>query len=202
MITADVAWSVSRLARLSVALSPTLFTIVWLTGPLWHPAYDPFRDSVSRLAVGPNGWVQSASFVVFGILLMAMTVFLFTTLPRRRLSIVGAAFLALFAAGVLGAGLFDLATQSALHQVFSAVAFVSVVAAMLILWRDFAGSEMWRPLGTFTLIAGIISAGLLLFFLIGVGSDVAGLGQWSGSFQRLFILSWTVWLQVVALRLN
>lgn len=190
-----------RVLRSVAVAGPILFTIVWMTGPWWHPAYDPLRDSVSRLAVGTNGWVQTTNFVVFAILSLSLAGFLFPTLPGGRLSMLASVLLVAFSLGILGAGFFSVGTASSLHQIFSAVAFVAIILGMLVLWRDFGFSDTWRPLAAFSLVMGALSAILFLFFLVVVGSDFSGLGEWSGLFQRVFILSWTAWLQVVALRL-
>ena len=172
-----------------------------MTGAWWHPTYDPLRDSVSRLAVGTNGWVQTTNFVVFAILSLSLTVVLFPTLPGGRLSLLATVLLVAFSLGIFGAGLFSVGTASSLHQIFSAAAFVAIILGMLVLWRDFGSSDRWRPFAAFSLVMGALSAILLLSFLIVVGSDFSGLGEWNGLFQRVFILSWTAWLQVIALRL-
>src|SRR5258708_14157841 len=55
------------LARSSV-IGSLLFTVVYLIEGATRPGYDPWRQAISALSLGPGGWVQQANFVVFGVL--------------------------------------------------------------------------------------------------------------------------------------
>ncbi|RZU62766.1 DUF998 domain-containing protein [Zhihengliuella halotolerans] len=43
-----------------------LFVVVFLLDGLTRPGYSPTRQTVSALALGPRGWIQTANFLVCG----------------------------------------------------------------------------------------------------------------------------------------
>jgi hypothetical protein len=85
----------TALRRAGAAAGP-LFVAAFLAEGATRPDYDPLRQPVSALALGPRGWRQRANFAVTGTLLLAGAVGL-----GRRGGLVGAA-----AVGLLGAGAF------------------------------------------------------------------------------------------------
>jgi hypothetical protein len=180
-------------------MGPILFTSVWLTGPLWHPAYNAVTDSVSQLAVGHGGWVQTANFIVLAVLSLCLAATLAPTLPPDRLSQVAVILLIVFSAGIFGAGVFNVGDASSLHQVCSAIAFVSIIADALVFAAIYR-SRKTVLFASFSVAVGIAAAGLLLVVLFGVPSNLGGVRAFSGLVQRFFILTWSVWLEVLALR--
>jgi len=48
--------------------------VVFLVEGVVHPEYNAWRDYVSDLSLGRQGWVQMANFVVFGLLMLAFAV--------------------------------------------------------------------------------------------------------------------------------
>ena len=47
-------------------VAPLLFTGVHVVEGATRPRYDPCRHQVSRLSLGPGGWVQLATFLATG----------------------------------------------------------------------------------------------------------------------------------------
>lgn len=56
------------------AIAGLLFVLVFLLEGATRANYDPLRHPVSSLALGDYGWVQSANFVVAGLLTLAFSV--------------------------------------------------------------------------------------------------------------------------------
>jgi hypothetical protein len=192
--------AVLRAVEIMTVGGPAAFTVVWLTGPLWHPAYDPISDSVSELAVGLNGWVQTVSFMILAASSFGLAVLLALTRPRSVFSVVGAVLVAAFSIGIAGAGAFRLDSEPQLHQLFSAIAFFAIVGATVTFWRHYRSFVDAIPIARFSLGAGVLSGALLLVLLIAGTSNVELLWRLNGAIQRLFILSWTAWLEVMAIR--
>ena len=48
-----------------------LFVVVFLVEDATRVGYDPLRHPVSSLALSDNGWMQTANFVVTGLLALA-----------------------------------------------------------------------------------------------------------------------------------
>ncbi|MGW0245628.1 DUF998 domain-containing protein [Nocardia goodfellowii] len=64
------------------------------------PGYDPSRHPVSGLALGPGGWVQTAGFVVCGVLGLVFVTVLWWDSESTAILV------ALWAIGMIGAGCF------------------------------------------------------------------------------------------------
>lgn len=98
-----------------------------LAQALTRPGFDPARNDVSLLAIGPHGWIQVANFVVTGLLVLACAKGL-----RSRL-------IAIFGAGLIAAGVFTadpagaaISWHGALHIVAAGIGFLAFTAACLV----------------------------------------------------------------------
>jgi hypothetical protein len=88
-------------------IGPPLFVVVFLVEDLVHPpGYDPLRHTVSAFAFGPFGWVQRASFMVTGGLLLAFAFGLRPALRRYGSGRWVPVLVGLFAVGLIGSGVF------------------------------------------------------------------------------------------------
>lgn len=77
-------------------VGPVLFTAAFLVQEaLRRDEFDPVAEPVSALEAGPNGWVQQANFVVFGVLTIAFAVGLHRAVAPTRRGIAGPALLTL-----------------------------------------------------------------------------------------------------------
>ncbi|MEU4835899.1 DUF998 domain-containing protein [Streptosporangium sp. NPDC023615] len=86
-----------------------LFVLSVLVQGAVRDGYDPLRHPVSSLALGEHGWVQSATFIVAGVLTCVFASMLPAGLrdgPGRRW---GPVLIAGWALGLIGAGLSSLA---------------------------------------------------------------------------------------------
>jgi|SRR5215212_7050210 len=83
-----------------------LFVVVFLFDGATRANYDPLRHPVSSLALGHYGWVQSANFFVAGLLTLAFSVGLRSTLRVGKGSTWGPLLVGVWAIGLLGAGVF------------------------------------------------------------------------------------------------
>ena len=79
-----------------------------------------------------------------------------------------------------------------IHIVVSALAFLSIIAAMFVLSRTFKQNIRWRSFWPISLVLAF--AAFVTFFLT---SD----GQWTGLYQRVFIGTIVLWLILAAIRL-
>ncbi|MEV6813057.1 DUF998 domain-containing protein [Micromonospora sp. NPDC051296] len=78
-----------------------LFVVTFLVDGLTRPGYDPVRHPVSALALGRRGWMQTANFLVSGLLVTAAAPGLHAATGSRWLTASVAVFgLALVASGV------------------------------------------------------------------------------------------------------
>lgn len=78
-----------------------LFVLTFLIDGATRPGYHPVRQPVSALALGPRGWVQTANFVVCGLLITAASPGIYQAAGSLWLAGLVAVFgLALVASGV------------------------------------------------------------------------------------------------------
>src|SRR3954468_19301733 len=83
-----------------------LFVAVFLVAGATRAGYNAKRHPVSLLALGAAGWVQTASFVVTGALVLCLAVGVWRALEAGGGAPGGACLVGLVGVGLLGAGLF------------------------------------------------------------------------------------------------
>src|SRR5688500_5416139 len=87
-----------RLLWCGVVAGPLFVLSFLVQGAVKGGGYDPMRHPVSSLELGPHGWVQVATFIVTGTLIVAFAV---AVRPWWGAVVVG-----LVGIGLIGAGLF------------------------------------------------------------------------------------------------
>ena len=201
-----------RLLVAGVVAGPLFVGALLLEGAT-RPGYNAMRHPLSLLALGDLGWVQSVNFVVAGLLTLAFAFGLRQSLRPRGWSMLGPIFLALWAVGLLGAGLFttdpmggyppgspdhlDHATwHGFLHGAFSVVGLTSIPAACLVFGRRFAstGHKGWAAYSVGSGLAYIV-----LFVVYGATAGGAGgLDSVGGLLQRIVVAVGWCWLTLIA----
>ncbi len=183
-----------------------LYVAVWLGQALTREGFDITRHPASLLANGGPGWIQTANFVVSGLLSIAAAVGLRRTLTGRGHTW-APRLLAMYGAGLILAALFpadpaagfpvgtpadyaEISTRGMGHFVAGTIGFGGFIAACLVVARHYRSTG--RPaLSRFSAITGV------LFF-----AAFAGLGAGAGSrptivaFDLAVILAWT-WIAVI-----
>jgi hypothetical protein len=199
--------TLSKLLLLCGIIGGPLFVIAFLVLGAARKGYDPMRQPVSALAMGPNGWLQQVNFWVTGALMLGAACGL--RLTAHRYSLWGPLLIGVFALGLLGAGLFvtditglsgtperSLRTrQAVLHDLFSFIAFVSLIAACFVFSRLYsaAGRPGWSA---YCAVAGaLLAVGFVLFARGFSGSG--RLAPVSGLLQRLTIAIGWLWVSAV-----
>ena len=173
----EIASRERRGALLAGVVAGPLFVATAMVQIITRDGFDIRRHPISLLANGSYGWVQSANFVVAGLLSI---VFAYAVAPRLRGgrgAVAGPVLLTGYGAGLIMAGLFppdpamgfpagapagypeQLSTSSLIHAFAPPLAFLALVAACLVLARRFAG-EGHRGAAVATL--GVAVACLLL----------------------------------------
>src|SRR5918912_2983982 len=91
------------IATLAIAgiAGPIVFVLVVAAQSLLHPHYSQVKLPISALAAWPGGWVQSANFVVFGLLTIAYAIGLHLGVRQSRVGVLGPALLVLSGVGLL-----------------------------------------------------------------------------------------------------
>ncbi len=175
-------------------LGSVLFSGVYLIAGTLRPGYDPVRESISALGVGPHGWVQSANFILFGLFSAGVTVALRRALAPGRGALAVPLLRALAALGLLLDGAFAAGPG---HQLGDALTFTAVPLACLVLARRLSGEPGWRGWATYTRASAVAFWALLAAFAL---TNAHG-GAPAGLLEKLAATVMAIWLFLLAARL-
>jgi hypothetical membrane protein len=179
---------VQRLLLSCGIAGPLLFTGVYLADGLARPGYHGWQQPISELGVGPGGWVQSADFIVFGVLSLAFTVALRQALVPGAAATWGPLLRAVGALGLLLDGAFP---AGPLHQAGDTLTFTALPLACFVLARRFAKEPGWRGWATYSVATGIGFWALLAVFT----------ATNTGGYEKLAAGMMSAWLLLLAARL-
>ena len=179
------------------AIGAGFFVAVFLVDGALHPAYDPVRDTVSELALGPYGWVQVVNFLVTGLLMIAFAVGLAWTLRSGRAYRWTPRLIATFGVGLILSGVFvtdpvpsEIRTwHGNLHLLASLPVFGALTAVCFVVARRLA-DRRWAWYSRATGVAVPV-----LYFAMGAGPAAT-----SGLVQRAAIIVGWTWIAAISLR--
>lgn len=178
-------------------VGPVFFLVVATVAGFLQPGYDLRTQMVSELALGPNGWLQTANFFVFGLAIIA---FAFGLCNHSR---VGRGLLVLVGVSLFASGLYptDLkgapeTSTGAIHNLLSLIIFLS-----LIVFYSFAAFAMRNQPGwhRYMRVTSLLPIAIfaLLFVFVAVGSDLGDpLYAVSGLIQRALLIVAFSWLTI------
>ncbi|HLO35951.1 MAG TPA: DUF998 domain-containing protein [Candidatus Deferrimicrobium sp.] len=195
-------------------LGPLLFVAVFVIDGAMRAGYDPLRHQVSYLSLGEGGWVQVASFLATGALVLAFAIGLRRALGDGPGAVGAPVSIAVVGAGLLVAGAFptvpafgfppgtpdafptDIPATAYLHVVGAILFFGGMVGAALLMARQFraAGEAAWT---TFS----IASAVAVVVFFAASSADPSGrpfVPALAGLLQRLSIVAGLGWIAALA----
>lgn len=181
-------------------VAPILFTILVIAASLLRPGYSQIYNFISDLGVGPYAIIQNINFVIFGLLVICFAFGLRDGLPVPQEKVLKASvwFVIIFGLGVLFAGVFpENYFFQGPHNLASAIAFLSIIAAQLLIWRGLKNvdNSVWRGYRTYSLVSGLLSIILLLVLRVAIGGD------YQGAAQRAFLAVPWIWIEVTGLKL-
>jgi hypothetical protein len=192
-----------------------LFVVTFLAEGATHAGYHPLRHPVSSLALGDYGWMQTANFVVAGLLTLAFAAGMRRAFRPPKGSVWGPFLVGVWAVGLIGAGIFatdpvsgyppgtpeqlsGYSLHGALHDLaFSLPGFVALAAACFVFCRRFAvqGERGWA---VYSALTGLVFT--VAFFLASAGFGQAqSLVDLAGLFQRVAVAVGFAWLTLLAL---
>lgn len=197
-------------ARAGIA-GPILFAGVFLVEGWLRPGYNPISQYVSELSLGPRGFIQIASFILFSILFSLFALALHRELRSRGLSAVSPMILvgiglALFIAGVCVMDPITTpwaqATAPGMTHVLAGVAVFSgwpvALGLMAIAVRR---DDRWRAFVAPTLVAALVTA-VAFGVMVSTLPPPGGLPwAYAGLAQRAHLLTWLTWTVFAARRI-
>ena len=201
------------LAALAGIVGPVQFFLVLLVEGAVRPGYRPLRDTISELSLGPRGWIQTANFLVFGILFIVFARGVKASVNDSRATRLGATLLSVIGVGVLGCGLFraerwppsSMSLAGVLHLVCAMLlVFALLPVATAVMARAFAADARWRSLGRATRLTSFLTLALLVggLALMNPPGRPARIGNvYAGLIQRIDVAVFLAWQMAVARRI-
>ncbi|HEV3312971.1 MAG TPA: DUF998 domain-containing protein [Chloroflexota bacterium] len=198
-----------RVGAYAAVVAPIQFWLVATIAAVIRPGYDPLSQSLSDLAVGPNGWLQRLNLVVFGgmelglvMLVAAATVTNDVWKPNRLLMVAfaGCVMLAVFPSYEHQPTIIGL-----LHVTSFVLVMVSLIVACFVVPKRLGPSfyPAWFryisvEIGVASILISILICGHVLWSTL-VGPTI--FSGWAGLLERIDLGLLTLWLELFALQL-
>jgi len=191
------------LSTMAGAIGPILFILVVFIIDFMQPEQNPIYETVSELVHGSYGWVQTISFVIFGVLLMIFALRLYLATSPKTRSILGAFFIGIAGFSFLMLGAFpseastmDSTPQPLLHNIAAGITGASFVLGCSSFALYFKTDPRWTKYWIYTAITSIACLFFaLLWALTPLGLHAKGLDQ------LLMLVSGFIWLEVISIKL-
>jgi hypothetical protein len=192
------------LAGLAIVGLVFLNASAWLL-PIWSE-FGAIGDTMSELALGRFGFVQTTAFLVAGIGILGLAFAIYQLTQDSWRSRIGSFLIALYGAGAIIAAIFPTdridsasevwsqSTTGTIHIVVALISFLCVIPGMYLLTWHFFGEARWRRITSWWMML-FPSATLALLFIQSEGPRV-------GLNQRLFVAVVSAWLILVALKVR
>lgn len=199
---------VTLLALCGVA-APIIFAILLTVAGIFYEGYSHVAQAVSELGgvEARYPFIQSTSFFVIGVLFLGFALALHKGIGGGRGSKLGPALVGVFgvSAGIGNALLpcdpgceFQTLTGT-MHNLTGMGGFIAAIAGIFVITRRLRKDPQWHSFYRFSWITGfVVLASLLLWIGVAKAAEVNSV---NGLLQRLFVLVWFAWVEVMALRL-
>jgi hypothetical protein len=198
------------------AIGALIFTFSWIIQETFIESYNPLMAPVSSLVLGPFAWIQTATFLITGILIVLFAFGLFNTSKSeyKGVSKWAPILIAICGIGLIGAGCFatdpmngypegtplvneNPSLNSIIHQLFSSFLFFGIPIASFIFGNYFANKKELKWL-IYSFLSGIIF--LIAFLITSMGfSQVGGLQYYAGLLQRFTLTVGFAWLALLSI---
>jgi len=198
------------------AIAGLFFTFSWIIQEAFRPGYNPMMIPISSLAIGSLGWIQSATFLISGalIILFAYGLWKVSKKEYKGVSKWGPILILICGIGLIGAGCFatdpmngypegspvvndNPSFNSIMHQLFSSLLFFGLPIACFVFGNYFAAKKELRWL-IYSFISGILF--LIMFLVTSMGfSQVAGLQFYAGLLQRITLTIGFLWMILLSI---
>jgi hypothetical protein len=178
----------SRWLALGAVAGPVLFIAASFGLAPTHTGYSAISQPVSALAIGPNGELMRAVFLLYGVLVTIGVIAVFQGLEDELGAVtrwVCAVLLVISPLGLLWAGILTM-DHLALHNDGMQAAIATPVITLPVVGLILRRAPSWRRFGTLMLLGGPLTLALLVGFInsaphaeviTGAGGGTYGLWQ-------------------------
>ena len=195
--------SIACLTTLAGMIAPILFLIILTIVESLQPGYNRIQETISRLVLGPYGFLQTVAFFIFGLLLIVFAMRLGFAIASRRSAKVGSFFFNLIGVGFIVVGIFPtdspgitVTLHALIHQTTAATIALLFPLALLAIAPALRGDTRWKGAFAYTIATGILA---LILTILGVVMRANKL--WSGLYERVLLLNGLAWIELISFRL-
>lgn len=206
----------TKLLLICGAIAGPFFTTAWFLQGLFRANYDPMRHPISSLSIGEYGWIQIATFIITGLLIVAFAIELRQILRQPSGSVWGPFLVELVGIGLIGTGLFvtdplngyppgtpliptERTTHGILHDLFGIPFFLGLPITCFVFARFF-DRQSERSWARYSRLSGI--GMFAVFFLARLGfrllPNYPELAANFGLLQRITVTIGFAWLTLLA----
>lgn len=207
----------TRFLLLCGAIGPFFFVAVFLIEGAVRPNYNAWLTTISTLSWGDQGWIQVASFCLFGLLMLCFATGLRRVLRTGPGSLWAPILLFIAGLGLITAGPFVTdpvlgyppgfpssgppSLHGTIHNTASLIVFIAIPAACFVMGRRFARDPAWRGWASYSIATGVLVLVFVGWFFASVTAAAHGGTAPAGLIERLFSIIGCCWLSLLALRL-
>ena len=210
MVSEDIKSNLANKWLILCGIIGPLFLIVsYVIQERLREGYNPIMVTISALAIGPEGWVQTFTFLVAGTLIIFFGYGLFKLRSDEKFSKLAPIFIIICGIGLIGAGLFVTdpingfppgvyvygegpSFYGIIHKIFAGFLFFGLPLACFAMDKYFRFKDdlKWR---IYTLFTGISS--LIVFLLTTLAIlHYGGLELFAGLLERITIIIGCLWM--------
>src|SRR5215469_15028456 len=196
-------------------IGPLLFIVVFLIEGATRPSYSAWRDAVSQLSLGTQGWMNSINIFICGLFLLCFAFGLKRALrpgkgsvwvPRLTLLcgvllIMGAIFPISPALGYPPGVAPTYSLHGLIHALAVTIFFGCLSALCFVVGQRFVGDADWRGWALYSRLTGVVVAVFYIMTSVVTTLDMNGLlpDAPGGLLQRIAIISGFGWIMLLAL---
>ena len=205
-----------RLCLWAGIVGPVTFFVVFTIDGALTPGYSALRDTVSYLALGPYGWIQTLNFIFLGLCVIAFGFGLFNWWRRvapSRLIVVGSVLIALSGVGYILAAIFTAhrppQPPGPLHTLAFEVVFFAQGFGCILIGLRLVPEPGWRWIGWLSFVIAFFTVAAALGNLSSLVSQApttpisspSGAFPLGGFFNRVLVAIAFIWYLVLATRM-
>ncbi len=195
---------IRRLGAVIGFATPALLLVTTTITAVFTPGYNPIDFSLSRLVLGPLGWLQSTGFILIGLMQLFYATALFSAIPGSPRSRAAHAIFLLFGVGAVMDGIFPTGISSGpaatvtarIHVSIGLGAAYALPVVCFLLAGVFRASRDWHGLWVYTLANGLAAAGVVIWRLF-----LPAVLPWFGAYEAILVLLGFVWMEFLTVRL-
>jgi hypothetical membrane protein len=183
-----------------------LFWIILSIAQSLTPGYNPIRQSLSDLALGPYDWLETVAFFLLAFVAMALGFGLYYGLQRKSGLRTVAILFGIMAFGEVITAIFQvdlvktpISIHALVHQAGASIVAIAFPVATFMLLPNLKAEHHWKGLANYTFAVAVSMFTLVITREVLL--PTTWLNPWFGLYEKVLLANSLVWIEVMAIRL-